>query len=116
FSLPDMAEWGRVVGHFVKPGGVFYIAEGHPILMVLDELDEPYLRLEYPYWTPAEPLKFENEGSYADRSQPVTVPFQFGWTHSLGENVTAIAQAGLRIEFLHEFDFVNWPVPPLTEE
>lgn len=117
YWLPDMARWGQVVGHFVKPGGVFYVTEAHPFLMVLDdELDEPYLRLRYPYWTRPEPLEFENVGSYADPSQPVTVPKEFGWSHSLGEIVTAVADAGLRIEFLHEFDFLEWPMPPLTAE
>ncbi|MDP9342574.1 MAG: class I SAM-dependent methyltransferase [Actinomycetota bacterium] len=116
YWLPDMARWGQVVGHFLKPGGVFYVTEAHPFLMVLDdELDEPYLRLRYPYWTRPDPLEFENVGSYADRSQPVTVPKEYGWNHSLGEIVSAIADAGLRIDFLHEFDFVDWPMPPLTE-
>ncbi len=29
--------------------------------------------------------------------------------------MTSLADAGLRIEFLHEFDFVRWPVPFLVE-
>ena len=33
---------------------------------------------------------------------------EHGWDHSLGEIVTALVEAGLRIEFLHEFDFVDW--------
>ena len=28
----------------------------------------------------------------------------------MGEIVTALIDAGLRIEFLHEFDFVDWPM------
>jgi SAM-dependent methyltransferase len=115
--LPDLTRWGQVAAHFVKPGGVFYVTEAHPVLHVFDdELNEPYLRLRYPYWTPIEPLAFENVGSYADRTQPVTVPMEYDWNHSLGEIVTAVADAGLRIEFLHEFDFLEWPMPPLTEE
>jgi SAM-dependent methyltransferase len=115
--LPDIPRWGQVAAHFLNPGGVLYVTEAHPFLYVLDdELDEPYLRLRYPYWTPEQPLAFENVGSYADPSQPVTVPMEYGWNHSLGEIVTAVAQAGLRVEFLHEFDFLEWPMPPLTEE
>ncbi len=117
YWLPDLARWGRVAAHFVKPGGIFYVTEAHPVFMVLDdELKEPHLRLRYPYWTREEPLEFENIGSYADPTQPVTVPTEYGWTHSLGEMVTALAEAGLRIEFLHEFDFVEWPMPPFTEQ
>jgi hypothetical protein len=29
--------------------------------------------------------------------------------------VTALIDAGLRIDFLHEFDFVEWPVPWLVK-
>ena len=32
---------------------------------------------------------------------------EHGWDHSLGEIVTALIDAGLRIDFLHEFDFVR---------
>jgi SAM-dependent methyltransferase len=115
--LPDLAPWARVIHHFLKPGGVFYITEKHPIVDVFDdEVEEPVLRLRYPYWTRDEPLDFENLGSYADRDAPVTVPREYGWDHGLGEIVTAVAEAGLKIEFLHEFDFIEWPVPPLVEE
>jgi SAM-dependent methyltransferase len=114
--LPDLPRWAAVAAHFVEPGGVFYITDAHPIVNVFDdETMEPVLRLRYPYWTPDRPMEFENIGSYADRTKPVTVPFEYDWNHSLGEIVTAIAEAGLRIEFLHEFDFVEWEVPPLVE-
>jgi hypothetical protein len=33
----------------------------------------------------------------------------------LGEIVTALAQAGLRIEFLHEWPFVDWELPFLEK-
>ena len=114
--LPDLTRWAQVVTHFVKPGGILYITEIHPVVQVFDdEVQQPVLRLRYPYWTTEKPLEFENVGSYADLSAPVTVPFEYDWTHSLGEIVTAVAQAGLRIEFLHEFDFIEWRVPPLVE-
>jgi SAM-dependent methyltransferase len=77
--LPDLAPWGRVIHHFLKPGGIFYITEKHPIVDVFDdEVEEPVLRLRYPYWTREEPLDFENLGSYADREAPVTVPREYG--------------------------------------
>jgi hypothetical protein len=40
---------------------------------------------------------------------------EYGWDHSLGEVVTSLADAGLRLEFLHEFDFVRWPTAFLVE-
>jgi hypothetical protein len=35
---------------------------------------------------------------------------EYAWDHSLGEIVTAVANAGLHVEFLHEFPFVLWKV------
>jgi SAM-dependent methyltransferase len=114
--LPDLTRWAEVVAHFLEPDGIFYVTEKHPIVDVFDdEVTEPTLRLRYPYWTNEVPMRFENVGSYADETKPVTVPYEYAWDHSLGEIVTAIAGAGLRIEFLHEFDFIEWPVAPLTE-
>jgi 2-polyprenyl-3-methyl-5-hydroxy-6-metoxy-1,4-benzoquinol methylase len=115
--LPDIPGWARVAAHFVKPGGFFYVAEIHPVAQVFenDGVQPGELRLAYPYWSHAEPLLFDVKGSYADRSAPTKGLVEYGWDHSLGEIVTALIDAGLRIEFLHEFDFVPWPVDFLVE-
>jgi SAM-dependent methyltransferase len=49
--LPDVPRRAEVIGHFVRPGGFFYIAEGHPFAWVFDD-DEAAteLRLRYHYW------------------------------------------------------------------
>jgi SAM-dependent methyltransferase len=115
--LPDIASWGRVAAHFVRPGGFLYMTEIHPVAEVFeDEGVEPgELRLAYPYWSHAEPLRFDVKGSYADREAPTDGLVENGWDHSLGEIVTSLGDAGLRLEFLHEFDFVRWPIDFLVE-
>ena len=55
------------------------------------------------------------QGSYADRTAKVEQPFEYGWSHGLGEIVTALASAGLRIDFLRERPFLEWELPFLTE-
>ena len=114
--LPDIRRWAQVVAHFVKPGGVFYITEVHPIAMVLadEEVEPGELRLAYPYWEHGSPLTFEVKGSYADRSASTEGLVEHGWDHSMGEIVSALIDAGLRIEFLHEFDFCEWEMPWLV--
>ena len=110
--LPDLDRWAEVAAHFVRPGGVFYITEGHPVMWAFDDDDSATeLRLYYPYWGRAEPMKFPVEGSYADRTATVKQDYEYSWAHSLGEIVTAVARSGLRIEFLHEFPFLEWPEP-----
>ena len=58
------------------------------------------LRLAYPYWEHEAPLTFEVQGSYADRTADVGDHTEHGWDHGLGEIVTALIDAGLRIETL----------------
>ena len=115
--LPDIVSWGRVAAQFVRPGGFLYLAEVHPVAQVFENegVAPGELRLAYPYWTHAEPIRLEVQGSYADPSAPTEGLVEYGWDHSLGEIVTSLADAGLRIDFLHEFDFVEWPVDFLVK-
>jgi SAM-dependent methyltransferase len=115
--LPDIAGWARVAAHFVKPGGFFYVTDVHPVAQVFDDHDvrPGELRLRYPYWSHEEPLTFPVKGSYADPQAPTEGLVEHGWDHSLGEIVTSLIDAGLRIDFLREFDFVLWPTAFLQE-
>ena len=40
---------------------------------------------------------------------------EHGWDHGLGEIVTALIEAGLRIESLREFPFAEWKLDFLVE-
>ncbi|MFI5199889.1 MAG: class I SAM-dependent methyltransferase [Candidatus Limnocylindrales bacterium] len=115
--LPDIAAWARVAAHFVKPGGFLYLTEIHPVAQAFESegVQPGELRLAYPYWSHHEPLRFDVQGSYADPTAPTEGLVEHGWDHSLGEIVTALIEAGLRLDFLHEFDFVDWPVDVLVE-
>jgi len=115
--LPDLFPWARVVAHFLKPGGVFYVTEGHPTMWVFDDAEDVEgLQVAYPYYARPEPLAFEVQGSYAEPTAAVKSAMEYSWPHSMGEIVTAIAEAGLVIEFLHEFPFLDWPMPFLEDQ
>jgi len=115
--LPDISRWARVVSHFLKPGGTFYITEIHPVTQAFENegVAAGELRLQYPYWEHPEPLAFDVAGTYADPLADVTAPTEYGWDHGLGEIVTALIEAGLRIESLREFPFVDWKLDFLVE-
>ncbi len=99
--LPDMPRWAGMVAALLKPGGFLYLVEGHPFAQILDDDqgtsvirdyfdDQPQVE-DYPY-------------TYTDGpalEQTRSVQFQ----HPLGQVVTALAGAGLRIDFLNEHDF-----------
>ncbi len=115
--LPDLTRWAAVVAHFLEPGGAFYIVEGHPFMYVFDmeRAAEPQgLRVDQSYFGGAEPRRWEAEGSYADREAPVAHP-SYEWSHGLGEIVSAIAGAGLVVDYPHEFPVCSWQAFPFME-
>ena len=113
--LPDIENWAKIVAHYLKPGGVFYIREFHPTgCMFDDESDTP--RLRYPYFYEEKPLRFSgNGGSYTDGNSGVdTVTYE--WSHTLGDIVTALIGAGLSIEYLHEFAYCTYQSHPFLKQ
>jgi SAM-dependent methyltransferase len=115
--LPDVRGWAKVVAHFVRPGGIFYITEVHPVIQAFETegVAPGELRLRYPYWEHREPLTFEVHGSYADPTADVHDMTEYGWNHSLGEIATALIDAGLRIESIREYPFVDWAMDVLVQ-
>jgi SAM-dependent methyltransferase len=116
--LPDIRAWARVVAHFLAPGGTFFITEAHPVMNVFENEGVAHgeLRLTYPYWEHGEPLTFAVKGSYADPDADVGDLTEHSWDHGLGEIVTALIDAGLRIDKLIEYPFLEWKVDFLVEE
>lgn len=114
--LPDVKRWAQVAAHFVKPGGVFYILEFHPFAGIFD--DDPGvtdLVVRYPYFRPDEPLRFDEDGTYADLNAKLRHRVTYEWTHPISEVVTSLIEAGLRIEFLHEFPFSDFRALPVVQ-
>ena len=115
--LPSIERWADVVVPYLKPGGFLYLHEGHPVFWTLDDEQEESnpLRLAYDYWE-GDVITCPVQGSYADPNAKVESPVEHGWNHGLGEVVTALTSRGLRLEFLHEHDFLSWPAPFLVRQ
>jgi SAM-dependent methyltransferase len=115
--LPDIRAWARVVSHFVRPGGTFYIFEIHPVMESFENEDVApgELRLAYPYWEHSDPIVFPVRGTYADPNSTEDFGTGYGWNHGLGEIVTALIDAGLTIEALREYPFTEWRLDNLVE-
>lgn len=99
--LPDLPRWAQTVASLLEPGGVLYLAEFHPVANCLGEggtaIAEDYFARDA--------LVFDEPGSYAARDADTRHNRSVEWQHTLGDVVSAVAGAGLRVEFLHEFDF-----------
>jgi SAM-dependent methyltransferase len=114
--LSDIPRWAQIVGHFLKPGGVFYVAEFHPFSnMFKNDGDETSLEMAYPYFN-TEPLEFPVDGSYADPQAKIEQKVEYEWSPRMGEIITGLIDAGLRIEFVHEYPFTCYRHFPFLVE
>ncbi|XVH31663.1 class I SAM-dependent methyltransferase [Haloferacaceae archaeon DSL9] len=110
FWLPDLDGWAETIARFVRPGGTFYLADHHPFTNALDDASTgDTLRIGVPYFRERISYDATETGGYAgiDPGELEHGPTH-GWSHSLGEVVTALARAGLRIEFLHEYPWSTY--------
>jgi SAM-dependent methyltransferase len=112
--LPDLQPWGQIIAHYLKPGGFFYIAEGHPFMWTFDERS-PDFKIGYPYFSRA-PIKDESPGTYAEKEAILEHVTTYGWNHTLSEIFTSLLAAGLTIDFFHEHQFCAWECLPDMEE
>ena len=94
--LSDLNKWAEVVAYHLKPGGIFYIVDIHPVSM-------PIMYGDPDSYFDRGPHYYQGETDYCDREyriQNVCVE----WQHTLADIVNAVMGAGLRLEFLNEFD------------
>ena len=110
--LRDLDRWAAVVAAHLDADGLFYMVEFHPLLGLLDDQGRS---LQGSYFPSSEPIRFKEQGSYADPEAPVSGT-SYTWPHSLAEIVNALLNAGLRLDFLHEHDFSPYDCFPFTRE
>jgi SAM-dependent methyltransferase len=110
--LPDIEGWARVVSRLLKPGGRLFIREGHPMLWAIDEKQVDRLVVGYPYFETVEPLIIDEPGTYVPTDAEFTANVTHEWNHGLGEIITALLGAGMRLDTLVEHDSVPWDALP----
>jgi SAM-dependent methyltransferase len=109
--LPDVARWASVVAGLLRPGGRLFIRDCHPMLFTLDETSErPHLA--YPYVERAEPVVFDGPGTYVRTDAVIANGVTHEWNHGLGETITGLLAAGMRLTGLIEHDSVPWDALP----
>lgn len=115
--LPDVAGWARVCAGFLRDGGILYVRDVHPVTQSLDdEASAGDLRLLYPYFEQSQPQHWAGGEDYADDSASLEHHDSYEWNHSLGEIVTAVIDAGLQVELLHEQEWTVYRALPWLVE
>ncbi|MCP2341613.1 class I SAM-dependent methyltransferase [Actinomadura rupiterrae] len=104
--LPDIERWAKTVAALLKPGGFLYLAEFHPFADTLDE--ETGTVLTYDYFDRS-PQEWNEPGTYTDGGAALGAGRSIEFLHGVGDVVSAVIAAGLRLEFLHEHDHTLWP-------
>lgn len=96
--LPDLQEWARVIAQLLKPGGRLIIDEEHPLAGCM-EVQDGVVRIVDDYFG-RKPEMFIGWTHFSGGENAREEKYEFTWP--LGDVVTALAQAGLRIERLEE--------------
>jgi SAM-dependent methyltransferase len=107
--LPDVKRWSEVVARLVAPGGFLYLSEFHPIADVFGDED---LTLEHDYFQ-TDSFIVDDPGTYADLEARTEQNRTEEWQHTLGDVVSAVIEAGLTVERLHEHDYTLFPRWPM---
>ncbi len=92
--LPDLDRWAQVVSNCLNPGGTFYMAEFHPIIDLI---------AGYSYFHKPQP-DVELEDTYTENCDGSKHEFAV-WTHTMGDVISALINAGLKIQIVQEFDY-----------
>lgn len=96
--LPDLEQWAKIIAQLLKPSGRLILDEEHPIASCM-EVQNGQVRIVDDYFG-RKPEMYTGWSHFSGAENAVEKKYEFGWP--LGDVVTALAQAGLRIELLEE--------------
>ncbi|MBM3416844.1 MAG: class I SAM-dependent methyltransferase [Bacteroidetes bacterium] len=102
--LPDLKPWAKMIAQRLKPGGIFYIAEFHPMVWMFDD---DFTQIAYSYEN-REVIVTENQGTYTDREADIKGK-EYSWNHSISEVLNALIGAGLKLTLFNEHMYSPYP-------
>lgn len=112
--LPDLEGWSQVIAHFLKPGGLFYVVEAHPFALIFNKRcnKDGELRLRQLYFRGPEPLRKEEQGSYAAPDAPIQ-SVSYIWLHKPGGDHRIIVASRDAFDVLRRIPFHVLALLPL---
>jgi SAM-dependent methyltransferase len=109
--LPDLAGWAAQVRGILRPGGRFYLVEFHPLLNALGVApgSAEDLTLRHDYLGGRGPVERDATRTYTDGPALSSATVAYEWMHGVGDVVSALAGAGLRVDLVRETSELPWP-------
>jgi 2-polyprenyl-3-methyl-5-hydroxy-6-metoxy-1,4-benzoquinol methylase len=107
--LPDLDRWAEVVRALLRPGGVLYLVELHPMWVAL--IEDGRTVCQHAVDAPFRVWVEEGRTSYADPDRQLAHSAGYERLHTISEVLSAVLSAGLVIELFHEFDVTPAPTP-----
>lgn len=115
--LPDLGAWARSIHGLLRPGGVFFVRDAHPMLnTVLFDSPDGALKLGQPYFGSGMPLRYDDGTSYADDEMRLVNSTTYEWPHPLSEIIGALLSAGLELTSFEEHRTIPWKALALLVE
>jgi len=112
--LEDLDRWAAQIAALLRPGGTFFIRDGHPALLALDE-DAQELTTRYPYFGDGRAQQWDDDSTYAGDGT-VAHSRTYEWPHPLSEILGALLGAGLRLVHFDEGRTLPWRFSPRMVE
>jgi len=97
--IGDLQAWARTAHQTLRPGGRLVVVDMHPLVQMIEQRDP--LIVDFPYADDGS-HHCVSAGTYADPAAVLAAQSTVQWAHSVGEIVTALTHAGLRLDQLHE--------------
>lgn len=97
--LPALDGWARNIARYLKPGGRLVLVEFHPAVWMFNNA---FTEVAYSYFN-REVIEETEQSTYADVTATINLR-SHGWNHSIAETITALLDAGLRIDRFEELD------------
>lgn len=111
--LPDLRSWADVIVACLARGGLFYIRDGHPMLMAIDyDRDDELLVITRPYFGSGVPERSDDGLTYASEESDSGSSTTYEWAHSLSDIITSLLAAGLELVDFQEHSDIPWRALP----
>lgn len=102
----DLKRWACQIYQLLKPGGIFFIRDGHPMLLAVDEHGETPV-LKYDYFPSGKAHCWHDETSYVGDGV-INHSRSYEFAHSLSEIIMALIDAGLELLLFDEGKELPW--------